>query len=131
MLRIPFRSGSAPGACPLRMTVDCVQSITHNFSQPLNINVKISVRNSSDLPVTFLFETLPVEEEFDPRYSLILSLCLFSTRSFRVRTSGIIGGRYLWKGETRRRIIGLESNSTEEFNLSACIADSGVYNMNR
>lgn len=121
----PLKASTAPSACPLRVVLSCPQALNFNFNDISNglscteANISITVRNSSDVHVWFVFETLPPEEEFDP-----------SSRSFRVRTSNNLSGRYFWKGQTRRR-IGLGPGNTVDIKLTACIFASGVFNLNR
>lgn len=126
LLRLPFRSTTAPGACPLKLTVHCPQDASHTFgasgSGVLEVPVVVRVRNASERqPASFVFETLPTDEEFDS-----------SSRSFRVRTaSGLGGGRYFWKGATRQRVHQLLPGHSTHLKLTAVFTAPGTYNVNR
>jgi len=83
--------------------------------------VIFTFRNSVESEaLTFLFETLPPEEEFDQ-----------ATRLFRTVTSSSLRSRYLWSGVTKKRVVALEPNTTMELRLCATFFHPGHYNLNR
>jgi hypothetical protein len=124
MLKVPFRSAAPPASCPLKLTVHCPQSaslVVASPAQPLRVPICVRVRNATEAaPVSFSFETLPTDEEFDQ-----------ATRSFRVRSSALSGGRYFWEGVSRRRVVALPPGSVMELSLTAVILAPGSYNINR
>jgi hypothetical protein len=115
----------SPAACSLKVHLNYKPLVSHNFIfQPiLSVPVVLSVRNT--LPadrVTFLFETLPIEEEFDTQRRT------FRTVSLQQIT---LLGRYAWRGTTKAKIINLAPGQTTELQLLMDCFRPGVYNLNR
>ena len=119
---------SAPSACSLKVLLGFPRHVTHDFTfrsgiagGGLDVPVSVSIRNTlEDAPVTFSFETLPPEEEFDA-----------VKRSFRVSQSQSWKGRYMWSGSTRCRVAELPAGERVAITLFASFPSPGVYNLNR
>lgn len=107
----------------------------------------LRIRNCLEkTPVSFLFETLPPEEEFDPKYACMLARCLrclgpwfdwcrvplvLSSRSFRAVTNASTRCRYLWRGTTRLRVPDLAPSAIVDIKLCATFFNAGQFNLNR
>lgn len=83
--------------------------------------MEVSIRNTlEDAPITFVFETLAPEEEFDP-----------IARSFKTQPSSALRCRYLWSGRTRLKITALKAQTAVRVPITARFFQPGVYNLNR
>ena len=92
-----------------------------NPSFPLQFPVHVHIRNIlEDSPISFQFETLPPEEEFDP-----------VRRQFRTLTSTSMRGRYAWHGLTRVKVPQLKGGEEAEVVLYVDVDGEGEYNLNR
>ena len=68
-----------------------------------------------------MFETLPPEEEFDA-----------NKRAFRTSTSSTLAAsRYMWRGLTRSRVVGLKGGDEADVLLCVDVLRAGEYNLNR
>lgn len=87
----------------------------------LDVPVSVRIRNTlEESCVSFSFETLPPEEEFDP-----------AKRSFRLVGSPALRGRYTWFGGTKCRVQELAPGASCDVQLYAHFSAPGVYNLNR
>lgn len=115
---------SQPAACSLKVLVEYENTVTHEFSshqKPLEVPVKVLIRNIlEEETVSFLFETLKPQEDFD-----------YNKRSFKVISGASLNSRYLWKGDVRRQIKDLKSNEVVTLSLVANFFQPGQYNLNR
>ena len=120
-----------PSACPLKVHLSYPTRITlpsssstssHPSAFPLSVPVSLSIRNIlDDTPISFLFETLPPEEEFDA-----------NKRAFRTSTSSTLSAsRYMWRGLTRSRVVGLRGGDEADVLLCVDVLRAGEYNLNR
>ena len=116
-----------PSACPLKVHLSYPTHITlppptSSPAFPLSIPISLSIRNIlDDTPISFLFETLPPEEEFDA-----------TKRAFRTSTSSTLPpARYMWRGLTRSRVVGLPGGDEADVLLCIDVLRSGEYNLNR
>ena len=126
-----------PSACPLKVhlsyppiihpphptltttTSPSTPPTPHPF--PLQFPVHVHIRNIlEDSPISFLFETLPPEEEFDP-----------VRRQFRTIASTSMRGRYAWHGLTRVKVPQLRGGDEVEVLLYVDVDGEGEYNLNR
>lgn len=112
---------SYPRTCSLPFPTDANRSSSSYSHAPLDVPVTISIRNTlEDATVSFFFETLPSEEEFDP-----------IKRTFRVHHSQSLRGRYTWAGATKCKINDLPPGEQVQIDLFAAFPAPGVYNLNR
>ena len=122
-----------PSACPLKVHLSYPTRITLPSAAaasastaapafPLSIPVSLSIRNIlDDTPISFLFETLPPEEEFDA-----------NKRAFRTSHSAALPpARYMWRGLTRSRVVGLKGGEEADVLLCIDVLRCGEYNLNR
>jgi hypothetical protein len=110
-------------ACPLKVHLSYPFIIDHDFSKnsSLNIPVTVYIRNAlEDQAVTFTFETLAADEEFEG-----------ARRQFRIVPNTNLRHRYLWMGTTKARVVALERQSITVLQLLACVTGPGQYNLNR
>lgn len=110
------------GACPLKVMVHHPQNVVHDFGQGrVVVPVTIRVRNRrDDEPVTFVLETLPPTQRFDP-----------VSRSFREDANRSMHGRYCWQGTTTQRIANLAPSARVDLSLGAVFHAPGKHNLNR
>ena len=117
-----------PSACPLKVHLSYPTHITLPSTDtsasafPLSVPVSLSIRNIlDDTPISFLFETLPPEEEFDA-----------NKRAFRTSHSSTLPpSRYMWRGLTRSRVVGLQGGEEADVLLCVDVLRGGEYNLNR
>jgi len=114
----------APSACSLKVLLEYPRAVGHDFLRQGwldSVAVRVRIRNIlEEAPVTFAFETLPPEEEFDA-----------GKRSFRQVLSPALRARYTWQGSTKCRVSELPAGQQCEIQLYACFTAAGVYNLNR
>jgi hypothetical protein len=98
------------------------RQVEHDFASGVNLKVPVVVHamNTQQTPVTFAFETLLPEEEFNE-----------SKRAFRPVTSANTRGRYMWAGGTKSKVTGLPSLHVVALSLSAVFYQPGDYSLNR
>jgi hypothetical protein len=112
----------AASACSLKVLLSFPRVIHHDFTHGwLDVPVFVRIRNTlEDAPVTFSFETLAPEEEFDT-----------ADRVFRTHTSPALRARYIWYGNTKCKVSELGAGESCVVQLFAAFAAPGVYNLNR
>eukprot|EP00823_Brevimastigomonas_motovehiculus_P008275 TRINITY_DN7559_c0_g1_i1.p1 TRINITY_DN7559_c0_g1~~TRINITY_DN7559_c0_g1_i1.p1 ORF type:complete len:204 (+),score=33.90 TRINITY_DN7559_c0_g1_i1:40-612(+) len=112
-----------PSSCALKVMLHYPRVVEHDFLQRscVDVPVTLRVRNGLDRScVSFLFETLAQEEEFDS-----------SKRAFRQVNSISLSSRYLWHGLTTTRVNDLKPNEITHLHLNASFFQPGHYNLNR
>ena len=127
-----------PSACPLKVHLEyppvvrlpaaaaspsasCSHRSVSPSGFPLSFPVHVTIRNIlEDTPISFLFETLPPDEEFDPQ-----------RRAFRQIASSSLSSRYQWRGKTRTRVASLRGGEEAEVQLAVDVVSEGEYNLNR
>jgi len=109
-------------ACPLKVMVRHPQEVEHDFTKGrLFIPVDIQVCNRrDDVAVSFVFETLPPNQEFDS-----------ISRSFKESKNHSMASRYFWSGVTSQRIQNLGPNQRVTLKVNAVFHADGEYNLNR
>jgi hypothetical protein len=115
---------TAPSACSLKVLLSYPRTVGHDFARDGwldDVGVSVRVRNTlEESCVTFSFETLPPEEEFDA-----------SKRSFRQVHSPALRSRYTWHGSTKCKVVDLAPGRSSAIQLFASFPAAGVYNLNR
>ena len=111
-----------PSACPLKVHLSYPPVLTAAAGAfPLTFPVRVSIRNIlEESAISFLFETLPPEEDFDP-----------VRRQFRTLPSSTLRGRYAWHGLTRAKVAALKGGEEAEVTLYVDVGGEGEYNLNR
>ena len=110
-------------ACSLKVLLSYPRCVRHDFVRDgwLEVPVGVRIRNTlEDHAVTFSFETLPPEEEFDA-----------AKRSFKHQASPALRGRYTWAGATKCKVTDLPSGECSDIPLFAEFSSAGVFNLNR
>eukprot|EP00466_Bigelowiella_natans_P003525 jgi/Bigna1/133992/aug1.23_g8700 len=110
-------------ACPLKVMVRHPELLQHDFTTKgrLFVPVDIQVCNRrDDISVSFVFETLPPNQEFDS-----------VSRSFRESRNHSMAARYFWHGKTTQRVKQLGPNKKVLLQIHAAFHADGDYNLNR
>ena len=112
-----------PSACPLKVHLAYPPTVLVPAAAafPVTLPIQVQIRNIlEDSPISFQFETLPPEEDFDP-----------VRRQFRTLPSSVLRGRYAWHGVTRAKVGQLRGGEEAEVRLYVDVGEEGEYNLNR
>lgn len=115
---------TAQQSCALKVVMNFQSQVDHNFATNgyLQVPVSVCIRNSTNdgKPMTFVFEALTIQEDFDN-----------VAKAFKKSVSSNITGRYHWVGDTIKKVENLEAHATVTLWLSAMFVTPGHYNLNR